>query len=298
MQEAELVFSIKANPCLQTRTVPGPDSWQQGRAACSLKPSAFQAFPLGLPRLLRSRRTGCLEGDQAARAESSQKPARPSSGLWVPVLAPFPCKAKASTPRWHSPREAGAAGQVPGEVRRAVPGMRSEAFLLRAHSAPAAAEATPLLRSPSRGQCHRCPTHRPVAARPRSRGLSPSVTPPEGAAACGLLPAGLRGPRFSGSAMGCVRTASFPSASKAAVPFLRRAPRALPGAGPVEPAPRCARLRNAEPGAPAGHGLCGGTGRRRAGRPRGAKAIVLDWRMLTQMAREKQIGREMNKLYR
>lgn len=48
----------------------------------------------------------------------------------------------------------------------------------------------------------------------------------------------------------------------------------------------------------AGHGLSGATGQRRAGRPRGAKAIVLDWRILTQMAREKQIGGEMNKLYR
>lgn len=45
-------------------------------------------------------------------------------------------------------------------------------------------------------------------------------------------------------------------------------------------------------------GLRAGAGWQRAGRPRGARAIVLDWRILTQMAREKQIGREMNKLYR
>lgn len=32
-------------------------------------------------------------------------------------------------------------------------------------------------------------------------------------------------------------------------------------------------------------------------RSRGAKAIILVWRILTQTAREKQIGREMNKLY-
>jgi len=82
-----------------------------------------------------------------------------------------------------------------------------------------------------------------------------------------------------------------------AVPVLLTAPCALPGAGPVA---ACAWLSPAaESGTrvPAGHGLRGGTGQRRVGRPRGAKAIVLDWRILTKMAREKQIGREMNKLY-
>lgn len=49
--------------------------------------------------------------------------------------------------------------------------------------------------------------------------------------------------------------------------------------------------------ATARHGLCGGTGQQRGRRPRGGKGIVLDWRIVTQMAREKQIGREMNKLY-
>lgn len=118
--------------------------------------------------------------------------------------------------------------------------------------------------------------------------MSPSLVPAErplpAAVLAGSSSAGL--PR-SRSLVGHISTASFSNALKAAVAWEVGSHPPLGSAG-------------AERGSwdPAGHGLRGGTGQRRARRPRGAKAIVLDWRILTQMAREKQIGREMNKLYR
>lgn len=154
------------------------------------------------------------------------------------------------------------------------------------------------------GSCRHCPTCRSAGyPAPGTLILSTSLISLEVAAACPLLSAGSR-LRWTTTRQKPVRlrfhsklllyckcvASQFPFSSWLRVPSLGP-DRSLPVRG-------SARLQKAEPGALAGHGLRGSTGRRRAGRPRGAKAIVLDWRILTQMAREKQIGREMNKLYR